>query len=61
MPKFAYLLGLDARSRLVKTDDIRYAMDREDGHGVDLTLCDGTQFGVSGSVEMLLATITKED
>lgn len=60
MSKFILLLGLDARSRLVKIDDIRYAMDREDGHGVDLTLCDGTQFGVDGSIELLAAKIQEK-
>jgi hypothetical protein len=54
MLDFMHFVGVDGRARLVAHEDVRLIEDLEDGSGMTITLCDGTQFDADGSVENIL-------
>ena len=54
MEDFVSFTGLDGAAKAVAMLGIRMLEDRSEGPGVTVTLVDGTQFDVVGSVESIL-------
>lgn len=54
MKNFVNFVGVDGHNRAVSMDDVRLLED--DNDHVIITLCDGTQFSVVGTVENILLT-----